>query len=510
MRDSISAKAAEEIKNVRGNLTSGKAFREWEDEQFLRVMFFKKNGAKYFGRCECGETVELPTVKGGEVGECPACGRAVVYRSMTYYLYNGRKVLSVLERHGDGLIQRMFVVYKMTELNGESVTTEYREEEEGRYYFDLATGKTVEYHLSTAREWKKGRARKHGCSYSGWRADEVDTDTFPVGGWDNLLAGTSWQYSALEIACKKMRWQPLNYLYSYFKEPKLESLLKIGLYGLAKELVSGFCYGNERQNIRDLRSPKAIGIRTAEDYQACAMLSWDEIKARAEVKTWKLKAEQESNAQIFMCRVYFNHGYDFKYAHITNERLFKYWEEQAGKAHANDNEGIFIRDYADYVRECEELRLDLNDTAIRTPKDFQAMHERTSAEVKVKRDKETDKKIRAFYKEAHDMTEWTDGRYSVIMPKTAAEIIKEGKEMHHCVGGYCGRVANRDSVILFIRKNENSRAAFVTMEIRPDFEKIDIVQVRAERNEEPTSEVKQFLEKYKKWFNHRNEKRKTA
>lgn len=138
--------------------------------------------------------------------------------------------------------------------------------------------------------------------------------------------------------------------------------------------------------------------------------------------------------------------------------------------------------------------------------------EMASGEVKIKRDKETDEKIKAFYKDIHGLTEWTDGEYSVIMPKTAAAIIKEGKEMHHCVGGYCGIVAKRESVILFIRRNANKRAAFVTMEIHPYLDRIEIVQVRAKRNAEPSAEVIAFLEKYKKWFNTRAlpEKAKSA
>lgn len=506
MQRGLIARAAAEIKSVTRGLTSRKDFREWEDKQFERVMFFEKDGAKYSGFCECGAKVELPFIKGGAKGKCPACGREVVYRQNRYAAKSAETVISVLERRGDGLIQRLFVVYKTTQDGASGVTVEYNEIEEGRYYFDLATGEKVLFHLTTSNEWKRGRVRMHGCGYRGWRADENGTETFAVGGFEKLLAGTAWQYSALDIACKKMKWQPLGFLTCYFKEPKIESLLKIGLYGLAEELARyyyDYDDGGNRKKIRELRSPKSIGIKTAEDYKTCECLTWSEIKAWATVKKWKIEKREEADARLFVKKFIWGHGEDFNYKHITTERLYKYWKEQVINFTAVNNSGMFIRDYSDYVKQCGELKLNIDDTAIKTPKDFNTMHERTSGEVKIKRDKETDEKIKAFYKDIHGLTEWTDGEYSVIMPKTAAAIIKEGKEMHHCVGGYCGRVAKRESVILFIRRNANKRAAFVTMEIHPYLDRIEIVQVRAKRNAEPSAEVIAFLEKYKKWFNTR-------
>lgn len=506
----VSVAAVHAISNVVRGLTSRKDFCKWEEEQFPRVMFFEKaQREKYAGYCECGETVELPTVKGGEKGECPACGRRVVYRSTRYPYYGERKVLSALERHGDGLLQRIFVAHKETYFGNDGVKTDFEEDEEGRYYFDFQNAETVRYHLTASKlKWSRGRTRVHGMGWSGWRADSVDTETYVVGGWNNLLYGTAWQYSALRTACEKMKWQPLNYLEWEFREPKLESLLKIGLYGLAYELTD--FYWDNRAKIRSLRSPKKLGIKTAEDYRECVWLRWNAIKARAAVKTWKIEADHKTAACKFMEKLVENHGEDFRYAFVSNERLFTYWEEQAAKRQADDNPGVFIRDYADYVRECEELKLNLSDTAIRTPNNFAVMHERTSAEVKAQKNAAISRKIKAFYEKVHRLVEWTDGIYSVVMPSSAAAIIREGQKQHHCVGGYCDRVAARKSVILFIRKNAQKRTAFVTMEILPDFEKISIVQTRAAHNADPGAEVKQFLEKYKKWFNCRTAKSKAA
>lgn len=507
----ISIAARKAIGGADRYITSKKDFCAWEEKQFTRIMFFDKIvTGRYVGYCECGETVDLPTVKGGESGECPVCGRRVMYRSVRYPYYVDRKILSVLERHGDGLLQRIFVGHKRTCFGNDGVTTNFSEDEEGRYYFDFGSGKTVKYHMTAQKtKWSLGRVRVHGMGWSSWRADCLDTDTYASGGWNKILSfAPSVQYSALQIACERMRWQPLNYLEWYNREPRLESLLKIGLYGLANELTDFF--GRNREQIRSLRSPKTLGIITAEDYRYCAWLSWNAIKARTVVKTWKIKEEDRTAARKFMENFREYHAGDFKYDFISNERLFTYWTEASAKKAADDNPAVFIRDYDDYVRECRSLNLNLADTAIRTPKNFLTMHARTSAEVKIKKNAELSRKIKSFYAKVHRLVEWTDGEYSVIMPSSAESIIREGKVQNHCVGGYCSRVAEGTSVILFIRKNSAKRTAFVTMEIKPNFEQIEIVQTRAKRNADPDTEVKRFLEKYRNWFNGRSAKKKTA
>lgn len=62
--------------------------------------------------------------------------------------------------------------------------------------------------------------------------------------------------------------------------------------------------------------------------------------------------------------------------------------------------------------------------------------------------------------------EYTDGKYSILMPKDAREIIREGRELQHCVGsaGYIKAMAANFCTILFLRNNQDLDSPFITIE----------------------------------------------
>lgn len=57
---------------------------------------------------------------------------------------------------------------------------------------------------------------------------------------------------------------------------------------------------------------------------------------------------------------------------------------------------------------------------------------------------------------------------SIIAPKTAAEVIQEGKTLSHCVGGYVKSIIAGASNILFIRKTDQIDQPYFTMEVSPN------------------------------------------
>lgn len=71
-------------------------------------------------------------------------------------------------------------------------------------------------------------------------------------------------------------------------------------------------------------------------------------------------------------------------------------------------------------------------------------------------------------------------KYAMVLPKDAQDLVKEGKVMHHCVGGYIDRVIDKNSIIMFLRKAEDIESSFATIEIDPD--NMKIYQVKAKNN----------------------------
>lgn len=54
----------------------------------------------------------------------------------------------------------------------------------------------------------------------------------------------------------------------------------------------------------------------------------------------------------------------------------------------------------------------------------------------------------------------------IVYPDTPDDVIKEGHALHHCVGGYVERAANKECVILFLRKSSDESKPFYTIEVR--------------------------------------------
>ena len=97
-------------------------------------------------------------------------------------------------------------------------------------------------------------------------------------------------------------------------------------------------------------------------------------------------------------------------------------------------------------------------------------------------------------KEAENF-EYTNGKYSILMPKDAADIIREGCELYHCVGsaGYVEAMADNQHTILFLRNNQEPDKPFITMDVCEG----RIVQCYGYRNSCNTDiEARDFIMKY--------------
>lgn len=61
--------------------------------------------------------------------------------------------------------------------------------------------------------------------------------------------------------------------------------------------------------------------------------------------------------------------------------------------------------------------------------------------------------------------EWTDGDLCVILPRSSADLVNEGKVLRHCVGGYSEPHVQGRSVIFFIRRRRRPERPYYTLAI---------------------------------------------
>ena len=418
-------------------------------------------------------------------------------------------------------MQRIFLVYKRTRFYEDCTATveiDFEEEQRDVVGADgFKEGRFLSYHQKRGTDqYVAGAGYMHGSGWCAWRAEDGPMETFP-GNLDGVLAGGKFQYSQLEIAAAHQKVNPFDYLRRYVNYPEVERLYKAGLYKFAWEYLTKQVERG-RNAWAYLTSPKDYGLVTQEDFAEAAGNNYGiaELMARKRIRGWEFSdADEKAAAVAFMMELNYQQGTEFEYSFITNRSLFGYWREQReGYRGRNQTEEYalqnFFVDYNDYVRCCIELRYDLTDTAISRPHNFQEMHDRVTSlvrDLRAKREAEKLKGVQAVYEQLHDLIEWTDGKLLVRMAHDAGDLIREGREMQHCVGTYGRRVAEGMCFIFFIRRAEEPGKAFYTVEIKPDLKKLQVVQCRGYRNNdrspEERAEVEAFLARYERWYNAR-------
>ena len=162
-----------------------------------------------------------------------------------------------------------------------------------------------------------------------------------------------------------------------------------------------------------------------------------------------------------------------------------------------------IRLYYDYLHEGEYLKLDFSEEVVLFPKDLTAAHDNAAKLATLVREQEKTKALSELYERYTERYGFEKYGYKVIAPKSTKDIIKEGKYMHHCVGGYADRHAGGKLAILFIRKVTDLSTPYVTVEVQGS----EVKQVQGMRNQ-PTWEKEpdrgesfnQFLSEWKKFI----------
>lgn len=179
-------------------------------------------------------------------------------------------------------------------------------------------------------------------------------------------------------------------------------------------------------------------------------------------------------------------------------RVNTYYKKKVGYTKSD-----VLTKYSDYLNMKEELGYDMTDSIILHPKDLKAEHdkaviERNDAAAKRREEKANEmyEGISARFKRANKVYYYTSGKLFVRPAKNAAEIIEEGRILHHCVGGdeYLNAHNKKESIILFLREKEDT--PYITIEMEPTGK---IVQWYGAYDKKPDKKkIDRWLNKYVK------------
>jgi hypothetical protein len=267
---------------------------------------------------------------------------------------------------------------------------------------------------------------------------------------------------------------PLDYLKAYAKHPRIELLSKVGLGWIGTRC--GFVTQMERSkemqrfvmdNIKEIRE-RQYGVKVIREAFR---------DGRGLATAQKVVALRREWGRLGLPRT------------VDSERASVYVKRQRCDS----------RQYAVYIKNCVALGLDVRDTKVAFPRQFNTRRQivsdqiaeqerRKNAELKQKQDAAI-----AAVASKYAAFERARGAFIVRVPRHANDLVREGKRLHNCLGDghYAAKMARGETVIAFVRRTSSPYAAFVAVEFSPT--QCKVLQCYAAKNARPPAPVMKFV-----------------
>ena len=290
--------------------------------------------------------------------------------------------------------------------------------------------------------------------------------------------------------------QVSTYLRVYRRYPKLiEHLVKVGFEHIVADIVYRHGMGPEiddtqkrthrilRVNKEDLSMLRELNAGS-DTLKACQQYTKLNLRGRQELLRWQLKNHVHTiptqwlaymTARKFMC--YMDSQLP-DYMQLKRAFLYRSPMEEA------------ISTYSDYLQMCQEQNYDMKSSQVLFPKHCNEAHDELSRYIKKCRDEQTKRAFREVYENLAEKANLTSKKLQIVCPKQTDDLIAEGQALHHCVGTYIERVAAKKCLIVFVRRVEEPKKPYVTVEVRDG----KIEQIHGDHNSDPTEEVKKFVD----------------
>lgn len=185
---------------------------------------------------------------------------------------------------------------------------------------------------------------------------------------------------------------------------------------------------------------------------------------------------------------------------IDTDRFVKYLRQLKDFEHTTID--WIIYNYEDYLKAEKQLRGGKLRKMDKYPSNLVQMHHNKTSMIKeIEREKrrlkdlEQKEKDKVIYESQKDLA-WKprNSDYCIIVPKNADDVVDEGNKMNHCVGSYIGRISKKDTFIVFMRKQEEEDAPYITVEVKNG----NICTALGYMNRRINNKERIFLEKYAK------------
>lgn len=458
----------------------------------------------------CRHEVRIAAAKHNASGTCPRCKKKITFkcRGRRGRIFDRATVQVLQKADGNGLVLRIIKVYRS--FADSDIPNHFEIWENARQFITLSSSGQCSvdayyYHYKAGYDltpWCNG----YRPVFDRWKYN-FTADMSGVLYQRNLsdtLKDTPWAYSQLEAFSGIASFSGVaTFLSAYIKRPKIEHLIKMKLYRLVSGIIyGGYSYsalqainfnGENMRAILGIDRPYFPLLRelnpSIDQLHLIRQLLQADHKPSTEQIKWFI-ASKISNADAAKELL----------AHMSVHKLQRYVEQQfapedeaALKRVDYYKMNTLITDYHDYLCMCKELQYDVKNSFILFPRELKAAHDSVAKTLKDKRTAEHEKAIAGSFDEWQKRYQYQSKELMMIPPHSAKEIVDEGAALHHCVRLYVKNVAEKKSVILFVRSVDEPDKSLCTVEVKDG----QVTQARGFDNEEPPAQITAFIEQWK-------------
>ena len=458
----------------------------------------------------CRHEVSIAAAKHNASGTCPRCKKKITFKSRGKRgrIFDRATVQVLQKAEGNGLVLRIIKVYRS--FADSDIPNHFEIWENARQFITLSSSGQCSvdayyYHYKAGYDltpWCNG----YRPVFDRWKYN-FTADMSGVLYQRNLsdtLKDTPWAYSQLEAFSGIASFSGVaTFLSAYIKRPKIEHLIKMKLYRLVSGIIyGGYSYsalqainfnGENMRAILGIDRPYFPLLRelnpSIDQLHLIRQLLQADHKPSTEQIKWFI-ASKISNADAAKELL----------AHMSVHKLQRYVEQQfapedeaALKRVDYYKMNTLITDYHDYLCMCKELQYDVKNSFILFPRELKAAHDSVAKTLKDKRTAEHEKAIAGSFDEWQKRYQYQSKELMMIPPHSAKEIVDEGAALHHCVRLYVKNVAEKKSVILFVRSVDEPDKSLCTVEVKDG----QVTQARGFDNEEPPAQITAFIEQWK-------------
>lgn len=459
----------------------------------------------------CRHEVRIAAAKHNTSGLCPRCKKKITFkcRGRRGRIFDRETVQVLQKAEGNGLVLRIIKVYRS--FADSDIPNHFEIWENARQFITLSSSGQCSvdayyYHYKAGYDltpWCNG----YRPVFDRWKYN-FTADMSGVLYQRNLsdtLKDTPWAYSQLEAFSGIASFSGVaTFLSAYIKRPKIEHLIKMKLYRLVSGIIyGGYSYsalqainfnGENMRAILGIDRPYFPLLRelnpSIDQLHLIRQLLQADHKPSTEQIKWFI-ASKISNADAAKELL----------AHMSVHKLQRYVEQQfapedeaALKRVDYYKMNTLITDYHDYLCMCKELQYDVKNSFILFPRELKAAHDSVAKTLKDKRTAEHEKAIAGSFDEWQKRYQYQSKELMMIPPHSAKEIVDEGAALHHCVRLYVKNVAEKKSVILFVRSVDEPDKSLCTVEVKDG----QVTQARGFDNEEPPAQITAFIERWKR------------